>query len=542
MNEKILNTILNGDCLEKLKDIEDNSIDSIVTDPPYELSEINPNRQSFAEQMIGGRTEEQKKERSGFLGRKWDVLPPVAVWKECLRVLKPGAFAFIMTTPRQDSLCKLLLNLTEAGFNMSFSSIYWSYASGLPKAINISKVIDRREGVEPTIIGTAQHHDFKDKGKKSKERFGLNKIGIGLKSKNASIPITEPTSDLAKKFDGAYGGYQPKPAIECILVCMKPREKKAYTDQALDNGHGITFLGDCRIPLSNNTSIEDKRLLEGGSWSSKEGMYSGGYAGNRVQAPMRKTTKRKPRKEGTVLKESGFKSEDNNIADVNPAGRFPSNLLVSDDSLNNSKKQTVGYGNVGGGTVNYSGVGEKGTVESYSRYFDLDRWFEERIKELPDDIKKTFPTMIVPKPSTAEKNIGLVNESSSTSYNKKCKNCGRWQIAQKSDKGGKYKCKCVEPNWEELSGNVHVTVKPVKLMAYLVILGSREGDVVLDPFTGSGTTLLASMMLGRNFIGIEREEDYIKVANKRIAAIDDYIEEFKNELLIKYKSKRNKFW
>jgi DNA modification methylase len=128
MNEKMLNTVLFGDCLNKLKEIESASIDSIITDPPYQLSEINTQKQSFAEQLKHGRTKEQKKTRSGFLGKKWDVLPPVETWKECLRVLKPGAFAFIMTTPRQDSLCKLITDLTSAGFNMGFSSMYWSYS------------------------------------------------------------------------------------------------------------------------------------------------------------------------------------------------------------------------------------------------------------------------------------------------------------------------------------------------------------------------------------------------------------------------------
>lgn len=78
-----------GDCLKQLKRLKDDSVDLIVTDPPYGIS---------------------------FMGRDWDkAVPPVEVWRECLRVLKPGAFAFIMSSPRQDCLARMILNLEEAG-------------------------------------------------------------------------------------------------------------------------------------------------------------------------------------------------------------------------------------------------------------------------------------------------------------------------------------------------------------------------------------------------------------------------------------------
>jgi DNA modification methylase len=56
-------------------------------------------------------------------------------------------------------------------------------------------------------------------------------------------------------------------------------------------------------------------------------------------------------------------------------------------------------------------------------------------------------------------------------------------------------------------------------MEYLVKLVSREGATVLDPFMGSGTTGIACKKLNRNFIGIEREADYIKIAEARINSI-----------------------
>src|SRR6266511_721208 len=112
--------IKNGDCLQELPKLEENSIDLIVTDPPYAIQ---------------------------FMNIDWDkVTPSVQIWKECLRVLKPGAFAFIMSSPRQDVLSQMIVKLQEAGFETNFTSLYWTYANGFPKAGNIGKLIDRRNG------------------------------------------------------------------------------------------------------------------------------------------------------------------------------------------------------------------------------------------------------------------------------------------------------------------------------------------------------------------------------------------------------------
>ena len=74
--------------------------------------------------------------------------------------------------------------------------------------------------------------------------------------------------------------------------------------------------------------------------------------------------------------------------------------------------------------------------------------------------------------------------------------------------------------------NIHPTVKPLKLMSYLVVLGSRESDVVLDPFLGSGTTAIACRMLNRNYIGIEISEEYCKIAEARLKNIPPPLESF----------------
>lgn len=123
-----LNNILQGDCLKSLKRLPDNSIDSIVTDPPYQLDSIKKRWVDPGNTKLDFKKHPLHRVARGFMGRTWDVLPQTEVWKECLRVLKPGAFAFIMCTPRQDSLLESMSRIKEAGFIMGFTPIFWAYA------------------------------------------------------------------------------------------------------------------------------------------------------------------------------------------------------------------------------------------------------------------------------------------------------------------------------------------------------------------------------------------------------------------------------
>src|SRR6266852_476165 len=204
---KETNVMYQGDALTVLKSIEDNCIDCLVTDPPYGYS---------------------------FMGKDWDkAVPSVDIWKECLRVLKPGAFAFIMSAPRQDVLSQMIIRLSEAGFRTDFTSLYWAYASGYPKAANIAKMVDKK-------LGT-----YKEGAVLPSSRIVRQENNFATFSRKTAA---NPQSDHAKELDGSYGGFQPKPAVEVILVAMKPLSEKTFVDQTLKNGKGVTWLDDCRIP------------------------------------------------------------------------------------------------------------------------------------------------------------------------------------------------------------------------------------------------------------------------------------------------------
>jgi len=423
-----------SDALKILSELEGDSIDLLATDPPYGIS---------------------------FMGKEWDrALPNKKIWQECLRVSKPGAFAFVMSIPRSDCLSRMIISLEDAGFRVDFTPIYWTYASGFPKAQNIGRAVDKRFGAEREVVGRRRFPDG-SYGRSTGGDFN------GTPSKTIErTHTTTPATPQAKALDGSYGGFQPKPAVEVIIVAMKPLSEKTFVDQALKNQKGITWLDDCRIPYESegDKTNSDRPNCVGKKY--KMNVYLGGFDGR-----------------------CGMQH--------NNAGRFPANLLCSDDVLNdgeitsNSRPRGITTNKCQGWNARYA----KGLISSnptdsgsFSRYFDLDKWWA-----------KTFPFLIVPKASKSEKNKGLGNEGI--------------EIGDR-------------PNSPDLTGkfpahdqrkrvNHHPTVKPLKLMSYLITLGSREGDTVLDPFMGSGTTMLAGKLLNRHCIGIEIEEKYCEIAAKR---------------------------
>jgi|15BtaG_2_1085339.scaffolds.fasta_scaffold20121_2 site-specific DNA-methyltransferase (adenine-specific) len=422
------------------------------------------------------------------MGKDWDkALPSIDIWKESVRVLKPGGFAFIMSAPRSDVHSRMCLMLEDAGFRIDFTPIAWTYATGFPKAMNIGKAVDKRMGKEREVTGT-RVSAYGDSDT-SETNDGRNLWG---KEATEVVELkNNPASDKAKELDGSYAGYQPKPAWENVIVCMKPLDQKGYLDQALSNGKGVTWLDGVRIPFQGQNDIETYENDTKGFTERSSIKEGEAYTHNPSQQwglKKPKTTNRKPREENTVFKTSGFKSENNDTAEASPLGRFAANLLVQDDVLGipskgaqapTTGKEPSNYksnNTHGEYTGHRKALDVRGDEGTFSRYYDLDSWWESRIQELPLDVQVTYPFLIVPKASKSEKNKGTDEK------------------------------------------NFHPTVKPISLMSYLVTLGSREDDLVLDPFVGSGTTCIAAKLLNRKYIGMEMDSDYVVIAQERIKA------------------------
>ena len=336
--------LFNGDSAEVLKGLQDNSVDLMATDPPYGLS---------------------------FMGKNWDkVLPPTEIWDECYRVLKPGSFIAVMSSPRSDLLYRMIKDLEDAGFDMSFSPIYWTMHSGFPKASDTSKMIDKRLGAEREVVGK---QELKGTAQTLK---GGNYGGESYDDKTTEIDITAPSTDLAKKYEGSKLGFQPKPAVEHIIIGMKPHGSKSYIDNVLN------------------------------------------------------------------------------------------------------------------------------------------------FEALPDNIKMTYPFIQVPKPAKKEKDLGL---SDNIPLKQRA-----WMSPQSRTTSEDYTK--TSPGLERFltlpKRNSHPTTKPVKLMSYIITLFTREGDWVMDPFLGSGTSGIASKLLNRNFIGVEREKEYFDICEERLSVSREELVKF----------------
>lgn len=448
--------ILHGDCLEKLKELEDNSVDLICTDPPYGIGFMGKEWDTFKPDFVESgvkkssrknsllnpkRSEDFRKGASPAMeAARYDHTPQGArkfrewftgISEEMLRVLKPGAFAYVCIGARQDSVSAAITAMTEAGFKTDFTSLFWTYASGFPKASNIGKMVDKRNGrtFHPEVKAYLNEHraalGLSFNTINTKLGTATNGWNVDGTTKFVDRDITLAKTPEAKALDGSYGGFQPKPAVEVIIVAMKPLSEKTYVDQALKNSKGITWLDRGRIPFE-----------KGGGYkiTSKPGFTP----------------------------DKGWNDNNMGVKDFeNFTGRFPANLLVSDEVLKEN-----------------------------SKYFSLDAWAE------------TLPFLHVPKAAKSEKNRGIEER------NEEVVSDGREKSTDNPFLLG-----------ETVRKNIHPTVKPLKLMAYLITLGSKEGDVVLDPFMGSGTTCVAAKELKRNYIGIEREKEYIEIADARIKAV-----------------------
>ena len=200
--------IITGDCLEVMKDMPDDSVDSIITDPPYGLK---------------------------FMGKKWDYeVPSVEIWQECLRVLKPGGTALIFAGSRTQH--RMAINVEDAGFEL-FDCIMWIYGSGFPKSLNIGKAIDKMQGNERDVIGVARE------GRSDELNWGM-----------------KPNGKISKGSSGWDGhGTQLKPAYEPI-ICARKSCERTYAENALEYGVAGLNIDGGRIGYSDGDDSLQKGL------------------------------------------------------------------------------------------------------------------------------------------------------------------------------------------------------------------------------------------------------------------------------------------
>ena len=212
--------ILCGNNLPILREMADNSVDAIVTDPPYGLS---------------------------FMGKRWDYdVPSVELWAECLRVLKPGGHLLAFAGTRTQH--RMAVRIEDAGFEIR-DMIAWVYGSGFPKSLDVSKAIDKAAGVEREVISIA-----------GQSLAGGGRIATtGMTG--GKYFITAPATDAAKQWDG--WGSALKPALEPITLARKPLAERTIAANVLEWGTGGVNVDGCRVGTGDVLSFGSRELGDG---------------------------------------------------------------------------------------------------------------------------------------------------------------------------------------------------------------------------------------------------------------------------------------
>ena len=232
--------VIHGDCRNELELLPDNSVDSIVTDPPYEL---------------------------GFMGKSWDasgIAYDQRVWVQCLRVLKPGGHLLAFSGSR--TYHRMVCAIEDAGFQIR-DQIMWVYGSGFPKSLNISKAIDKAAGAEREVIGQKM---YARKGVAIAEE--RTAIGGGSFGEARMGDITTPATDKAKEWEG--WGTALKPAHEPIVLARKPLDG-TVANNVLTHGTGGINIDGCRVGNEDTRSPASKTalgIMNDDAWQAKEVM------------------------------------------------------------------------------------------------------------------------------------------------------------------------------------------------------------------------------------------------------------------------------
>lgn len=528
--------LIHGDCLEELKKLDDNSVDSIVTDPPYGLS---------------------------FMGKKWDYdVPSEDVWRECLRVLKPGGHLLAFAGTRTQH--RMAVRIEDAGFEIR-DMIAWVYGSGFPKSLNIGKAVDKVQGNEREDLGIDE-----ERAKRLVNQMeSSNPTGTWQAGKR-TVNITKGTSP----WEG--WGTALKPALEPITVARKPLSEKTIAENVLTHGTGGINIDGCRVEATSEKDLKDIRSerpsktsnandyalnhggLEGLDRSNRKHI-TGRFPANLIHdgseevvglfPESNQSTRTYGEKNGRTFAINGGQAQSTNKVvqgDKGSAARF-FYCAKSSKSDRNS-----GLGSIL--TVKYnSGIcKEENTVvvqllqkvisEQAPVSFNIGESGESITVLCPQDslsITKTTISKIIESRILNSLMLSLTSEYTEGA-NSAMKNGGnpaesvaslrKWildttngemELARgASDVALKtLQATSEEDAWKPMT-NIHSTVKPTDLMRYLCRLVTPPGGIVLDPFMGSGSTGKAAKLEGFSFIGIEREAEYVEIARARIEAVD----------------------
>jgi len=490
-----LNKVYLGDCIELMKQIDSDSIDAIVSDPPYGLEFMGKDWDSFKDVkgnfgIKGQEGENDLKVKKGFealprffkqdslLFQSWTTQWAI----EALRILKPGGFLFSMGGTR--TYHRMTCGLEDAGFTIK-DCIMWLYGSGFPKAQSLDKLIDKK--LDNPLETFRVRTDGTSPSGLSPER--------GWHEHNMKQVYEEKrgTSDLAKLWSG-WKTPALKPAYEPVVIAQKPCDG-SITENVLKYGVGGFNVDECRIDYQNE---DDKRIGTTVKIGYKEG------------------------KNKNYSNSSYYINYENQAYSLK--GRFPANIILDEEAGRMLDEQS-GISISSGGRI---GTKDTGELSVFTK--DNSGLVGNYTKGNPGlgDKGGASRFFYCPKASKGERNAGLEGFKEIDADNIDSQR-GKATMHNICPYHHITNCWC---GWKAgTRRNFHPTVKPIKLFEYLIKLCTTKDSIVLDPFLGSGTTAIACVNLGRRWIGIEKDAEYCKIAEARI-------KEYQNQSKLEIESKK----
>ncbi len=632
----MLNQVIHGDCLEVLRTMPDNSVDAVVTDPPYGLSR-EPDIEEVLRHWLAG--DDYNHRGGGFMGKEWDsFVPGPAVWREVCRVVKPGGHILCFAGTRTVDLMGIAIRL--GGFEIR-DCLQWLYGSGFPKSLDVSKAIDKAAGAEREVTGQVKRRDLSRHGGEIK-----GDMLVGVSRGSAVIDVKDkPATEEAKQWQG--WGTALKPANEPIVLARKPMSEKTIAENVLKWGTGGLNIDGCRLntlprktgtkPTSDRATGTGNTLV--GSSKNRQAEYDmlnkGRFPANVIldEEAGRMLDEQsgisKPRKGRTGKRGGTAWHGQKGIGTPDKIGRWPSdsgggasrffkNIDYTREESDWLKSQSFAF-NVGKSLETMLVIIESFAPENVMQ--NLKKLLETSVNDAENQLKTTDIDIalrdVVILPNQEDKALNdiilhFMSEMLKALKKKDDANMRQIQnIVSKLEPELRHtlmeKLKCNPVNYADVSlltnimmiiqsllttdgcaegvmlttiknsmvaggedyeeptrfkycakaskkernmgledmpevvrndgrdetlasgnmphnrGNVpkknhHPTVKPVKLMEYLITLVTPPNGIVLDPFFGSGTTGVAAVNLGFNYIGIELDEQYVEIARRRINA------------------------
>lgn len=397
-----------------------------------------------------------------FMGKKWDYdVPTQEQWQAVLNSLRSGAHLLSFAGTRTQH--RMAVRIEDAGFEIR-DMIAWVYGSGFPKSLDIGKAIDKSAGAEREITGITA-----GMGKQNPEWNGTAQ-GRSENSFKPEYNTTAPATEEAKTWDG--WGTALKPAMEPITLARKPMTG-TVAHNILTHGTGGINIDGCRVETGDK--------LAGGHSTSGQQM-TGGWERPWMRNPESVATNIERSKASVQKSESLGRWPANIIHDGSQQvlDLFPDTKSGKDNTRRQPHQTTSMAGTLGQLDREEVSYGDQGSA---ARFF-----YCAKSSRSERDAGLTMPHTPAGEITSREENSAGLNSPRA--------GAGRTS-------GGK---------------NTHPTVKPLQLMRYLARLITPPQGTILDPWMGSGSTGIAALQEGFNFIGIELDPQHFQTALARISA------------------------